>query len=106
MTEATFNNHKQKHTEVVKYIDEAKLTNADSDVVQEADDGSVFLCRFGLGHEQFVKCWLVVIIHYIATSGKVATYFFSGNLPRKRILENRWQWAAGERFSLQGGGAT
>lgn len=92
MSYTTYESHRDKHAEVPVYLEEARQTIADPDIVHEADNGGVFLSRFGLGRSLYQGCWLTVVVHYPESGlGRVATFYFARSLPRRPVLEQRAQ---------------
>lgn len=102
MTQKTFDNHKERHPEIVGYVEEAKQTIADPDVVLETDNGAVQLFRRGLGRKPFERTYLEVVVYYRGkpANGVVATYHFTDRLGSGRLLELRHQWIVGQRICL------
>jgi hypothetical protein len=108
MTQRTFQNHISRHPEIPEYVQEAKQTISDPDIVMEADNGAILLYRRGLGRRPFTNLWLTIVIYYRGTPsvGTVATYYFTDEIADGRPVENRAAWIAGERFPLAGSGET
>ena len=102
LTRRTFETHKERHPEFTQYIEAAKQTIQDPDLVAEADNGGTSLVRFGLGRKPFGKLYLVVIVFYRGAEGTEATHHFTSRLGDLRIIETRHVWLAGKRFSLGG----
>lgn len=84
----------------MQYIEEAKQTIQDPDIVAEADNGALSLFRFGLGRKPFQNLYLVVIVYYKGMEGVEATHHFTTMLGDLRIIEHRQQWLAGNRFKV------
>lgn len=103
MTARTFSSHELRHPEIREYLEEAKQTIADPDIVLEDNDSGVLLYRYGLGRQQYDKTYLVVIVHYSGHIGIVATYFFTRRLADLPIRESRFVHIGGQRIRLSRG---
>ncbi len=105
LTQQTFESHAHRRSEFAEYLEEAKETVNDPDIVQESDTGATFLYRFAIGRPPFSRLYLKVVIFYRQQGerqvGTVATYFFTDALALDTpIIEHRAQWIAGQRFFL------
>ena len=84
LTQRTFNNHVNKRSITSEYLEEAKTTIRDPDVVQPSSSGATLLYRFGLGRPPYSRLYLMVAVHYQTRrgtqEGAVATYFFTDTL--------------------------
>lgn len=103
LTQQTFDNHVHRHPEFPEYVEEAKETVRDPDIVQESDTGATYLYRFGIGRPPFSRLYLKVVVFYrqrgSGQTGTVATYFFTDVLAfDARVIEYRAQWVNGRRF--------
>lgn len=98
LTRRTFEVHEKRHQEFAKYIEAAKQTIQDPDLVAEADNGAVSLFRFGLGNKPFENLYLVVVVYYKGAEGKEATHHFTDSIGDLRVIEYRYQWLGGQRF--------
>ena len=104
LTRKTFEVHEKRHQEFRQYIEAAKQTIQDPDIVAEADNGAVSLFRFGLGHKSFERLYLQVIVYYKKVEkeveGKEATHHFTSAIGDLQVIEHRYQWLGGQRFGL------
>jgi len=105
LTQRTFENHLQRHPEFPEYVEEAKQTIHDPDVVQESDTGATLLYRFGIGRPPYSRLYLMVVVYYRRRGegqvGTVATYFFTDVLKYgESVIEYRAQVVNGRRFLL------
>jgi len=88
-----------------EYLEEAKETIRDPDIVQYSSTGATLLYRFGLGRMPYSQLYLMVVVYYKKREGKqegvVATYFFTDSLAyNEPIVEHRAQWVNGIRYHL------
>ena len=102
MTRSNLEAHRLKRPMMADYVEEAKTTIADPDIVHDADYGAQRLSRLGLGRGSFSNTWLSVVIYYNTDPATVATYMFARELPGAQIVKVRAMWVDGKRH-LQGG---
>lgn len=102
LSRRTFETHEKRHPEFAEYIEAAKETIKDPDLVAEADNGATSLFRFGLGHKPYENLYLVVIVYYKGTNGIEATHHFQASIGDLTVTEHRYQWLGGRRFKLGG----
>lgn len=103
LTRRTFENHVRKRSVTSEYLEEAKQTIQDPDVVQLSSTGATFLYRFGLGRTPYSRLYLMVVVYYRRREGNqegtVATYFFTDTLAfGEPVISHRAQWMNGQRF--------
>ncbi len=103
MTQRTFDIHAERRPMTSEYLEEAKTTIRDPDIVQPSSSGATLLYRFGLGRPPYQRLYLMVAVHYRqrgeTEEGTVATYFFTDSLAfQEPLIEYRAQWLNGQRF--------
>jgi hypothetical protein len=98
LSKCTYDIHEKRHLEFVPYLESAKLTIQDPDIVAEADNNGIFLVRYGLGKQYFKNLYLCVVIFYNEGEGIEATHHFQREIGDLRIIERRYIWVAGNRL--------
>ena len=96
LTQRTFENRANKRSMTSGYLEEAKVTIRDPDIVQLSSSGATLLYRFGLGRSPYSRLYLMVAVHYRTRggteAGAVATYFFTDKLAyNEPVIEYRAQ---------------
>ncbi len=88
LREKVYQNHLPLRPEMADYLKEAEETIRDPDL--ELDDaGGVVYVRWGLGREDFDKCFLRVPTYNRGDHLEVATFFLTGRVGRGRITWKR-----------------
>jgi len=84
MSKATYDKHLPIHPEIAHYVQEAKLTIQEPEVVVRDDDGCHHHHRLGLGRGKHKGCYLRVLVNYHGRGkrkyGIVASYWMSRNI--------------------------
>jgi hypothetical protein len=87
MSKATYEKHLPMHPEIADYVEEAKLTIQEPEIVKRDDDGCHHHYRLGLGRGKYEKCYLRVLVIYHGRGkrkhGVVASYWMSRNIGRQ-----------------------
>jgi hypothetical protein len=79
---------KVDHPEVEDYLNEAKTTIEDPDVViaDSLRETTKIFSRFGMGKGQYHNLHLRTIVQYAGVGGRVASIHFANTLPKGKII--------------------
>lgn len=90
MSKATYDKHLPKHPEIADYIEEAKLTVEDPELIYRDKDGCHHHYRFGLGEGKYADCYLRVLVRYPRRWGRkqgvVSSFWFSRNVGKGELI--------------------
>jgi hypothetical protein len=101
LTNRTYDIHEKRHPEFVPYLEAAKQTIQDPDIIAEADNGAILLIRYGLGQKYFKSLYLFVVVFYNGDEGIEATHHFARELGNLKIIEQRYFWILGNRLPVR-----
>lgn len=83
LSESTYNSHLQYRSEMADYLDEARQTIEDPDLILCDKDGCHHHYKLGLGRGKFKNCYVQVLVRYKTVGGRTEGVVVSYWLARR-----------------------